>query len=252
MSDDLNDDDSSLNIPLYTSPCGYFENYTNHFFLVSIPDDDSKSLYYFDSLMHYGFRRSGDIFYSNACKECSRCIPIRIPVKDFKLSKKYRRILNINSDIKIENVPPQITDEKINLFQKYNSMRHNNKDNCMNHLMSLHNGYVGIHEMDYFIDNKLVAVGILDLGENSSSSNYFYFDPDYSKRSLGIFSVLKEIEFTQESGRDFYYLGFYIEESPKMCYKSQYQPAQLRLHGKWTDFDKTNYTAYKSSTKENK
>jgi arginine-tRNA-protein transferase len=103
--------------------------------------------------------------------------------------------------------------------------------------------------MDYFIDDKLVAVGILDIAKTSVSSNYFYFDPDYSDRSLGVLSTLKEIEFAKQNDKPFYYLGFYIEESDKMRYKSEFQPAQVRIKDKWVDFDKTKLTIYKSSNK---
>lgn len=270
------DDDSDFSIPVYISKCGYFENRTNEYFITSITspiepmlvfpehitsleelalDDEQKLsilLAKADYLFSIGFRRSGDLFYLNLCQECSDCIPIRVPVKDFEITKKYRRILKNNSDIRIECVKSEITDEKIKLFQKYNSLRHDNDGDCFSHLSSLHTGYDGICEMDYFIDNKLIAVGILDLGSDCTSSNYFYFDPDYSKRSLGVFSVLKEIEFTRQSGKEFYYLGFYLENSPKMRYKSQYQPAQLYINQEWTDFDKTDFTVYKSSDKENK
>ena len=265
----MDEDSDDLGYCIYTAPCGYFDDRINEFQTISInPPSYSdllrnitslkklqmiQDLYLselflkFDYFLSRGYRRSGNLLYNNVCEECSRCIPIRIPVKDFVMTKRYRRILRNNSDIEIRAVKPEITDEKIKLFQKYNALRHDHNNDCLEHLSSLHYGYDGIYEMDYFLDNKLIAVGILDLGDDSSSSNYFYFDPQYSKRSLGVFSVLKEIEFTQQSGRIFYYLGFYIEESEKMRYKSQYQPAQVRIDNKWVDFDKTKLTVYKSS-----
>lgn len=240
-------------LPVYTSPCGYFKDQTNNF--IAFPGGDNpkeKTLVLFDNLLSCGFRRSANIFYANVCPDCSKCIPIRVRVKDFVMTKKYRRILKINSDVRIENVESKITDEKIELFGKYSSIRHKDDgDDEIDYeraLSDLHCGYKNICEMDYFINDKLVAVGILDLAQNSTSSNYFYFDPEYSKRSLGVFSVLKEIEFTLQSEREFYYLGFYIEESPKMRYKSQYQPAQLLINGEWVDFRKTDFTIYKSTT----
>lgn len=236
-------------LPIYASPCGYFEDCRNDFVILSLDDrPKEETCILFDYLLSRGFRRSGNCFYANVCFKCSRCIPIRIPVKDFVLTKKYRRVAKINSDVRIENVESEVSGEKIELFRKYSFFRHNNNSDCEDTLFNLHYGYNDIHEMDYFIHDKLVAVGILDLAQNSASTNYFYFDPEYSKRSLGVFSVLKEIEFTLQSGREFYYLGFFIEESPKMRYKSQYQPAQLRMNEEWIDFCKTNFTIYKSTT----
>lgn len=245
--------DFESELPVYTSPCGYFSDRKNNFVITSLDDFTKKeALEEFDYLLSCGFRRSGRFFYANVCSNCSRCIPIRIPVKDFIMTKKYRRILKINEDVIVENVDPEVNDEKIELFRKYSSIRHENPSDSNsdyeNALLNLHYGYSNIYEMNYFVKDKLVAVGILDLAQNSTSTNYFYFDPEYSKRSLGVFSVLKEIEFTLQSGKEFYYLGFYIEESSKMRYKSQYQPAQLLISEEWIDFNKTDFTIYKSTT----
>ena len=40
-------------------------------------------------------------------------------------------------------------------------------------------------EMRYWWRDRLVGVGIVDLGRTSASSVYFYFDPDESRRSPG-------------------------------------------------------------------
>lgn len=234
-------------LPVYVSSCGYFKDRKNSFVAFSLSDNSKEeALKAFDYLLSCGFRRSGNFFYANVCRECSKCIPIRIPVKDFIMTKKYRRILKINNDVRIESVKPEVNEEKIELFRKYSSIRHDEASDCEDTLLHLHYGYDNIYEMDYFINDKLAAVGILDLAQNSTSTNYFYFDPQHSKRSLGVFSVLKEIEFTLHAGKEFYYLGFYIEESPKMRYKSRYQPAQLRINEEWTDFYKTDFTIYKA------
>ena len=254
----MNNDSDDYGFRTGACICGYFDDFVNYYVTtpLKLPPDtvlneqdslQSKLFSMFDYYLDCGFRRSENLLYANFCSECTRCIPIRVLVKDFVMNKRYRRILKNNSDIEIRVVKSEITEEKIRLFQKYNSLRHDNHDDCLGHLSSLHCGYDGIYEMDYFLDNKLIAVSILDLGKESTSSNYFYFDPEYSKRSLGVFSVLKEIEFTQQSGRMFYYLGFYIEESEKMRYKSEFQPAQVRIDKEWINFNETDLTIYKSS-----
>ena len=273
MIDDFDEygEDLDFFVNFQSSPCGYFKDRTNDCVFLSRDTSDSdvisndvnnpnakfktpeelKAMYFskVDYFFSHGFRRCKDFFYANVCRTCSRCIPIRVLVKDFIMNQRFRRILKKNNDIRIEIKDSEITDEKIELFQKYNELRHGNTYDCTNHLLSIHTGYIGTKEMDYFIDDKLVAVGILDMAKTSVSSNYFYFDPDYSDRSLGVLSTLKEIEFAKQNDKPFYYLGFYIEESDKMRYKSEFQPAQVRIKDKWVDFDKTKLTIYKSSNK---
>ncbi|XP_039599406.1 arginyl-tRNA--protein transferase 1 isoform X1 [Polypterus senegalus] len=92
-------------------------------------------------------------------------------------------------------------------------------------------GYGSFHQQ-YWLDGKIIAVGVIDILPSCVSSVYLYYDPDYSALSLGTYSALREIAFTQQLQESsaqlcFYYLGFYIHSCPKMRYKGQYRPAEL-------------------------
>ena len=90
--------------------------------------------------------------------------------------------------------------------------------------------------MDYFIGEKLIAVGIVDEGEDAVSSTYFYYDTAYLERRPGIFSILQEISLALSLGKKYYYLGFCIEETSKMSYKKHFRPNQVYENGEWRDF----------------
>jgi arginyl-tRNA--protein-N-Asp/Glu arginylyltransferase len=49
------------------------------------------------------------------------------------------------------------------------------------------------------------------------------FDPDLPGRSLGILTMLKVIEFTIESGKEFYYQGYAYEGSSFYDYKKRFR-----------------------------
>jgi len=85
--------------------------------------------------------------------------------------------------------------------------------------------------MDYYLDAKLIGVGIIDEGADSLSSNYFYYDTGYLGRRPGVFSVLEKISLARQMGKKYYYLGFYIEEALKMSYKKYFRPNQLYQNG---------------------
>ncbi|KAJ2991855.1 hypothetical protein HDV02_003411 [Globomyces sp. JEL0801] len=90
----------------------------------------------------------------------------------------------------------------------------------------------GIFYQKYFINDKLVAVGVLDILPNCVSSVYFIYDPDFGHLSLGTYSALKEISTTIMLNQKYpdikyYYLGYYIHSCQKMRYKAQYKPSQL-------------------------
>ncbi|XP_040461530.1 arginyl-tRNA--protein transferase 1 isoform X5 [Falco naumanni] len=92
-------------------------------------------------------------------------------------------------------------------------------------------GYGSFHQQ-YWLDGKIIAVGVIDILPYCVSSVYLYYDPDYSFLSLGVYSALREIAFTRELHEkapdlSFYYMGFYIHSCPKMRYKGQYRPSDL-------------------------
>ncbi|XP_046304650.1 arginyl-tRNA--protein transferase 1 isoform X3 [Marmota monax] len=92
-------------------------------------------------------------------------------------------------------------------------------------------GYGSFHQQ-YWLDGKIIAVGVIDILPYCVSSVYLYYDPDYSFLSLGVYSALREIAFTRQlqektSQLCYYYMGFYIHSCPKMKYKGQYRPSDL-------------------------
>ncbi|KAK5611480.1 hypothetical protein CRENBAI_016051 [Crenichthys baileyi] len=92
-------------------------------------------------------------------------------------------------------------------------------------------GYGSFHQQ-YWLDGRIVAVGVIDILPTCVSSVYLYYHPDFASLSLGSYSALREIAFTRQLQKQspklcYYYLGFYIHSCPKMRYKGQYRPADL-------------------------
>ncbi|XP_069395124.1 arginyl-tRNA--protein transferase 1 isoform X3 [Paralichthys olivaceus] len=92
-------------------------------------------------------------------------------------------------------------------------------------------GYGSFHQQ-YWLDGRIVAVGVIDILPTCVSSVYLYYHPDSASLSLGSYSALREIAFTRQLQKQspklsFYYLGFYIHSCPKMRYKGQYRPSDL-------------------------
>ncbi|TKR95188.1 hypothetical protein L596_009389 [Steinernema carpocapsae] len=105
-------------------------------------------------------------------------------------------------------------------------------------------GYGSFHQL-YLLDDKIVAVGVMDLLPLCLSSKYFFYDPDFAFLALGTYSALREIEFTQRMHIErpelqFYYMGYYLEECPKMKYKGRFRPSELMCDKtfKWMPLEK--------------
>ena len=67
------------------------------------------------------------------------------------------------------------------------------------------------------------------------SAVYTYFEPELDARSLGTYAVLWQIAEARRQRLQWLYLGYLIEETHKMAYKSAFQPQQRLVEGAWRD-----------------
>lgn len=90
----------------------------------------------------------------------------------------------------------------------------------------------------YYLDDKLIAISVLDFLPSGLSSIYFIWDPDYAHLSLGTLSGLREIQMCRELGLGFYYLGYYLDDCPKMRYKAKFGGEALDVvNNAWIDLN---------------
>jgi arginine-tRNA-protein transferase len=66
---------------------------------------------------------------------------------------------------------------------------------------------------------------------------YSYFNPDMEKRSLGTFMILDHIRRTRALGLPHVYLGYWVQGSRKMDYKTRYQPQEHLTARGWERVD---------------
>ncbi len=183
----------------------------------------------YQRMMDFGFRRAGTVFYRPTCPSCQACVPIRVPVAQFRPSRSQRRVHRRNADVAVRVGPLRVDEERMQLFARYQHWRHES------HLTGDRREFVrflGISpvrsiEMSYWLGSRLVGVGVLDVCPHSLSSVYFYSEPELAGRSLGVFSGLCEIEECRRRGLPRWYVGFYIRGCSKMEYKARFEPYEL-------------------------
>ena len=194
----------------------------------------------FDQLLEEGDRRSGRMLYRTACPSCTACHPLRIPVARFQPSRSQKRVLKGSTEIELRIGRPGLTRDRLRLFNRHKLERGLSSSGTPlspEHYRSwLMDTCVDTREFQYLVAGKLIGISIVDLGHKSASSVYHYFDPDESKRSLGVYSALAEIAWCQQQGIDWYYLGFYVEDCQHLRYKGSYYPHQRKVDGVWQEF----------------
>jgi arginine-tRNA-protein transferase len=194
----------------------------------------------FDQLLDEGERRSGRMMYRTQCAGCRACEPLRVPTARFRATPSQRRVWRKNDGVvRIEIGRPQVTPDRVRLYNRHKLERGLARSeeplSASTYAAWLVDTCVNTREIRYFVEDRLIAISILDFGRTSASSVYHYFDPDESDRSLGVYSVLKEIELCASLGITWYYLGFYVEGCGKLEYKANYWPHERRIDGEWRE-----------------
>lgn len=189
-----------------------------------------------EHLLDTGFRRMGAMFFQPVCPECTECRPMRIDVGTFKPSRSLRKARNKNRDLVVEVDVPSYTEDKRQLLDVYLTSRHTGPmiadEESVREFM--YGGSPRAREMCYYQDGRLIAVGLIDVLPSVVSSMYFFFDPEELRRSLGIASMVVEIEWARENGRRWYHPGFLVQGCPAMSYKGRFGPAEiLGVDGEW-------------------
>ncbi len=83
----------------------------------------------------------------------------------------------------------------------------------------------------------LRAAALCDRLTDGISMVYSYYDPSVPADSLGTYMILEHIAFTKRMGLPYLYLGYWIDGSDKMAYKSRFVPQERLGPEQWERFD---------------
>lgn len=187
-----------------------------------------------DQLSRNGFRRSQGIAYKPNCDNCTACVPVRVPVDEFRPGRSFRKAMKRNEAITGALVPAVAEAEHFETFHRYVRSRHS--DGGMAH-MNFEDYAAMVQDspvptrLAEFRDpeGRLWGACLTDMLDDGLSLVYSYFEPEYSEDSPGTMMILWHIEEARRMGLPYIYLGYWIEQSPKMSYKRRFRP--MEAHG---------------------
>jgi arginine-tRNA-protein transferase len=215
--------------------CGYFPERVARDLVLDPHDPALPALY--GHALAMGFRRSGTHVYRPHCLECAACRPVRIRVADFHPNRAQARCVRRNADLEVAIRPAKRSDENFALYKRYLAARHAgggmDRAEPADFDAFLAGPWSPTRFVEFRKDGVLLAVAVIDACDDALSAVYTWFDPAASARGLGTFAILTQVELARREGRDFVYLGFWIEDHPKMHYKQAFRPLEVLVGRDW-------------------
>lgn len=197
-----------------------------------------------DALWAEGWRHFGVLFfrYRRSQYGARRCsvLPLRVDLERFSPSRSQKRVLARNRDAYVSVGETFIDDEKEDLFERHKRRFAEAVPDSLYDFLSYAPASVPCRNVEIRVSlgGRLVAASFLDVGASATSAVYAMFDPEESRRSLGIFTMLVAIRHSLQLGCRHYYPGYACREPSIYDYKKNFRGVEcFDWRGRWVPLD---------------
>lgn len=227
-------------------PCPYLSGKLERKLFTHLTHDKPPELV--DRLLTTGFRRSQNIAYVPYCEGCQACVSVRVLADEFQPDRSMRKNQKRNASLVARRTAPTPTMEQFRLFRAYIDARHSDGGmadmTMLDYRMMVEDTVIetflteyrarpeGADELD-FDAWPLKAVALCDRLTDGISMVYSFYDPEDTEAGLGTYMILEHIEFARRIGLPHVYLGYWIEGSRKMAYKTRFKPQERLGPDRW-------------------
>lgn len=196
----------------------------------------------YTALIKEGFRRSGSFIYRPQCDRCQACQSIRLLVQSFVPNRSQKRAWRQHQGLAVKVSKPFFSAEHYALYSRYQAAKHAgggmDHDDATQYVEFLVKSNVDTMMVEFRQPKAsgepgtLKMVSIIDQLEDGLSAVYTFYEPG-PENNLGTYNVLWQINHARSLGLGHLYLGYWIEQAPKMAYKARFKPAEVLHQGRW-------------------
>jgi leucyl-tRNA---protein transferase len=227
-------------------PCPYLPGRLERKLFTHLSHDKPPEL--IDRLLTTGFRRSQNIAYVPYCEGCQACVSVRVITNEFEPDRSMKRVMAKNNRLVARRMPPVPTDEQFRLFRMYIDARHGDGGmadmTALDYRMMVEDTVIETFITEYrekplgattleFDDWPLKGVALCDRLSDGVSMVYSFYDPADAALSLGTYMITEHIAFAKRIALPHLYLGYWIEGSRKMAYKTRFNPQERLGPDRW-------------------
>jgi arginine-tRNA-protein transferase len=191
----------------------------------------------YGALVSAGFRRSGAFTYRPWCDHCQACVPVRVVADAFAPTRSQKRAWKRHAGLQAAIGELAFNPEHYALYRLYQGERHRgggmDHDSREQYAHFLLQSNVATRLVEFREGGKLRMVSIVDELADGLSSVYTFFDPLVAQAGFGTWNILWQVEEARRRGLPYVYLGYWIAQSSKMAYKSNFRPIEGLVRGEW-------------------
>jgi leucyl-tRNA---protein transferase len=182
-----------------------------------------------DIFLSEGWMLYGNYYYLRSIRDWTqpKCglIPLRICLEGFRFSKSQKVCLKKHADLTTLIQPIQLNPLKAKLFDEHKSkFGESGNDTDIYYFLNTNAAQIPAEGMEVTVmdGDKMIACGFFHLDKEGVNATYGIHDTSYVERSLGTYTMLREIEYALQHRKKYYYLGWMLSIPSIFDYKKRF------------------------------